>query len=451
MAAQKLGNNLDFNGNQLLNAILQNLSSDPTGLTQGQFFWRSDTKKVRVWDGTTFFDLATGTVADATTGVKGIVQLAGDLGGSGTTAAAPVISAGAIDATKVSATLKPSGSAAAGTEALRALGATSSTAMAGNTRLDQVPAPTAAVALNAQKITGLADGTATTDAASWGQVQSLAQGVRWLAARLASLVTFTEVSATIQTLVPGGTTLTVDGIAAANGDYVLAKNQTTAARNGLYVVSGIGTAVVLTRAPEMDTAAEADGRAVLIEDGTQAGTMWINTTDVTTLGTDAINFTQFNKATDIVGGAGLTLTGLTLDVNVDSSSIEINADTLRVKALGITNSMIAASTIDLTAKVTGALPIANGGTGQITAKLARESGLITPGYFSSATHGAGTTITITQATHGLRSSRGLQVTTMDEASGDARLDNWNVASNGDVLVTFSTSQSANSIRVTITG
>ncbi|MBK7625726.1 MAG: S-layer family protein [Bacteroidales bacterium] len=41
---------------------------------------------------------------DATTLVKGKVQLAGDLGGTGTTAAAPIISAGAIDDSKVSAT-----------------------------------------------------------------------------------------------------------------------------------------------------------------------------------------------------------------------------------------------------------------------------------------------------------------------------------------------------------
>ena len=51
-----------------------------------------------------------------------------------------------------------------------------------------------------------------------------------------------------------------------------------------------------------------------------------------------------------------------LNVAVDDSSIEINSDALRVKASGITNAMLAGS-IDLTAKVTGALPVGNGGTG----------------------------------------------------------------------------------------
>jgi len=104
-----------------------------------------------------------GPTVDATTSSKGVVQLAGDLTG---TAASPAVAAGAVSASKVAASLKPSGSAAAADEALRALGTTASTALAGNTRLDQVAAPTAAVALGGQKITGLGTPTAATDAAT---------------------------------------------------------------------------------------------------------------------------------------------------------------------------------------------------------------------------------------------------------------------------------------------
>ena len=53
---------------------------------------------------------------------------------------------------------------------------------------------------------------------------------------------------------------------------------------------------------------------------------------------------------------------LPFSVGVDDSSIEISSDALRVKALGITNAMLAGS-IALGSKVTGTLPIANGGTG----------------------------------------------------------------------------------------
>jgi hypothetical protein len=62
----------------------------------------------------------------------------------------------------------------------------------------------------------------------------------------------------------------------------------------------------------------------------------------------------------------LTKTGSILDVSVDDSSIEISGNALQVKALGITNAMISATAIDLTAKVTGTLPVANGGTGLAT-------------------------------------------------------------------------------------
>ena len=57
----------------------------------------------------------------------------------------------------------------------------------------------------------------------------------------------------------------------------------------------------------------------------------------------------------------------TLSVNVDDSTIEISEmDNLQLKDSGITNTKIANGTIDLTTKVNGILPIANGGTGANT-------------------------------------------------------------------------------------
>jgi hypothetical protein len=59
-----------------------------------------------------------------------------------------------------------------------------------------------------------------------------------------------------------------------------------------------------------------------------------------------MTWTQFSSAGDIVGGNALTKTGNTLDVNVDGSTLEINADALRVKALGITDAHVAAANKD---------------------------------------------------------------------------------------------------------
>ena len=71
----------------------------------------------------------------------------------------------------------------------------------------------------------------------------------------------------------------------------------------------------------------------------------------------------------VVPGSALSSTGneidlgstSTLSVNVDDNTIEVNttSDSLQVKDLSITNSKIANSTIDLTTKVTGTLPIGN--------------------------------------------------------------------------------------------
>ena len=50
---------------------------------------------------------------------------------------------------------------------------------------------------------------------------------------------------------------------------------------------------------------------------------------------------QFSGAGQIDEPCALSKTGNRLDVEVDNSSIEVNVDALRVKTLGITNSMLA--------------------------------------------------------------------------------------------------------------
>lgn len=119
----------------------------------------------------------------------------------------------------------------------------------------------------------------------------------------------------------------IDGVTLVTGDRILIKNQAAQAENGVYTVNVSGAP---TRATDMDAANEVDGMFLVVEDGTTlAGTIWLTVSEVTTLGTDAIVFTQVNKATDLVAGAGLTLAGLTLDVGTASSSrIVVNADNI---------------------------------------------------------------------------------------------------------------------------
>jgi len=70
-------------------------------------------------------------------------------------------------------------------------------------------------------------------------------------------------------------------------------------------------------------------------------------------------------------------------------------------------------------------------------------------YNNAATHAAGTTITIPQVTHGLPAGRGIYVQCQDNSTGNVLVPDVNVASNGDVTVTFLASQAANSILVTL--
>jgi hypothetical protein len=143
--------------------------------------------------------------------------------------------------------------------------------------------------------------------------------------------------------------ISIDGVTLVLNDRVLVKDQTDATENGFYKVTTVGSgsaAFVLTRTPDANEASEITGGAfTFVEEGTNnADNGYVATHNGTpTLGTDDITFDQFSGAGQISAGDGLAKTGNTLDVNVDDSSIEISSDSLQVKALGITNGMLAGS------------------------------------------------------------------------------------------------------------
>jgi len=224
----------------------------------------------------------------------------------------------------------------------------------GNLVLD--PNGTGNIDASSAKIINVATPTGSTDAANKAYVDAQLQGLDVKN----SVRVATTANGTLASAFANGQT--VDGVSLSTGDRILLKDQSTGSENGIYTVNSSGAP---TRATDFDADSEVTGGTFFfVEEGTtNADNGFVMTNDGTvTVGTTALTFTQFSGAGQVIAGDALTKSGNTLNVGVDDSSIEISSDALRVKASGITNAMLAGS-IDLTAKVTGALPVGNGGTG----------------------------------------------------------------------------------------
>lgn len=188
---------------------------------------------------------------------------------------------------------------------------------------------TTSISLGASSLTlgGLTSVAVTQDPVSALQlatkqyVDAVAEGLHVHAACAAatpnSLATLTGGSVTYDngtagvgaTLTLGVALTTLDGYTLQNGDRVLVKNEATQANNGIYTWATGGT--VLTRATDFDTSTEiASGDFTFVTNGTLYGdTGWVQTSPVTTVGSDAVVFVQFSGAGTYTAGTGLTLTG----------------------------------------------------------------------------------------------------------------------------------------------
>ena len=164
--------------------------------------------------------------------------------------------------------------------------------------------------------------------------------------------------------------ISVDGVTLVVNDRVLVKDQSTAAQNGFYKVTTVGSgsaAFVLTRTPDADAASELTaGAFTFTEEGTaNADNGYVLTTNGTpTLGTTNITFEQFSGAGQISAGAGLTKTGNTIDVVGTADKITVAANALTIASTYVGQSSITTLGTITTGVWNGtAIAATSGGTG----------------------------------------------------------------------------------------
>jgi hypothetical protein len=117
---------------------------------------------------------------------------------------------------------------------------------------------------------------------------------------------------------------TLDGVALANGDRILLKNQTTATQNGIYIWTG--AAVALTRSPDADVFDELESAVVFIDEGTtNAGTRWRQTQVNGVIGTNNLTFVADGQAapaaSETVAGIAEIATQTETDTGTDDVRI----------------------------------------------------------------------------------------------------------------------------------
>jgi len=210
------------------------------------------------------------------------------------------------------------------------------------------------------------------------------------------------------TLTNAGTqaALTIDGYTftgtdVSNATRVLVKNETSAAYNGIYVVTNQGsgsTNWVLTRATDFNATGSGPnyietGAAAYVSNGsTNGATSWtMTTTGTITVGSTALTWSQISSSGNIQVSAPITKTGNTIGLGTvgvanggtglttltaygllyaaSTSSVgQISPSTTGYALLSTgASSAPAFGQVSLTAGVTGTLPVANGGTGTATA------------------------------------------------------------------------------------
>lgn len=182
------------------------------------------------------------------------------------------------------------------------------------------------LAAGSNKITGLANGTASGDAVNFSQLQAHTAGLKPFKTNARLTTTANITLANEQT---------IDGVAAVEDDIVLVKNQTDKSENGPYVVVDGGSWVRHTDFDGPEDVPPAGLIFLFVSEGdTQANTGWLLTTDLPyTIGSDDLEFSQFTGGgSSYVEGDGIDISGNVISAVGTSGRIDVSGGTIDIDA-----------------------------------------------------------------------------------------------------------------------
>jgi hypothetical protein len=219
--------------------------------------------------------------------------------------------------------------------------------------------------VSSSNIINLANPINPMDAANKLYVDNLVQGLNWketvrsaTTAALPGTYAYNNgaagVGATITQngTIAGNALNPQDGVTLAVNDRLLVQNETGGndPYNGIYVVTQVGDGLtipyILTRSADADTPANLQWATVQVsaDASTQPGYIYRESEDITTIGSDDVEFALVSQGLNWVFSSGLSVSGNVVTVHVDGVTLDITGGgAVEVKAGGISNAQVSAT------------------------------------------------------------------------------------------------------------
>lgn len=267
----------------------------------------------------------------------------------------------------------------------------------------------------------------------------------------------------------------IDGYTLLLNDRVLFKNQTTGANNGVYLITTLGTGVIpaiFTRALDYDQPSDMNNTgAIPVVNGTvNVSTSWLQTSQVNTVGTDSVTYTQFSYNPSVVALTTNTLAQFAATTSAQLATLLTDETGSGANVFATTPTLVTPVLGAATAtSINGLIVTTTAGT--LTIANNASASLITSGNFGlTLTSTATTNATLPAGTNNIgyleipQNSKSAAYTTVLADSGkhiyhpgaDTTARTWTIDSNANVAypigtaITFVNDTSAGTLTIAIT-